>query len=44
MPEAMKMHRLLHAKGIAAKTGDAQEMSDRAVQANQNSPSAGNSF
>jgi hypothetical protein len=41
MPEAMKIHRLPHAKGMAATTGDAQEISDRAVQANQNSPIAG---
>jgi hypothetical protein len=40
MPEAMKMQRLPHAKGIAATTGDAQGTSDRAVQANQKSPIA----
>jgi hypothetical protein len=41
MPEAMKMHKLPHAKGMAATTGEAQEISDRAVQANQKSPIAG---
>lgn len=40
IPEAIKIHKLPHAKGIAATTGDAQDTSDRAVQANQKSPIA----
>jgi hypothetical protein len=40
IPDAMKMQRFPHANGIAARTGEAQEISDRVVHANQKSPVA----